>query len=154
MKYYPIKSIKNDLKNLLEALPAAADPQTTQFQEVRVSNATSRDNIISLIPELTALPAAVVCISGGDYQLSGMERSVSPAIVIIDSFNPNLELQGDSIHDIIDNIALAFIGNLPGQPKIINSVRYSLAEFSNIELDSFTTAYVMELNAISPILSN
>ncbi|MCF6174818.1 MAG: hypothetical protein L3J71_03520 [Victivallaceae bacterium] len=153
MKYYPLKSIKTDLKALLAALPIAEDNPELQFKAVRTSTATSRENILALMPELTALPAAVVCISGGDYKSSGMERSISPAIVIIDSFVADLDDQADSIHDIIDNLAAAFMGNTPGQPKIINTVRYSLGEFTNIELDSFSCAYVLELEAISPMLS-
>lgn len=138
-KFYPISSITRDLKKRLV--------DANLFKDVRRANIGSYEHLLKIIPELTRLPAAVVCIGNGEFPYAAATRQISPAIIIIDKLNASLDDRAGGIWDLLDDTADLFMTDNPGEAIEINGVAYVPENFEPVVLGGPVSAYLLTLSA-------
>lgn len=138
-KFYPVSSTAADIKNLLV--------QSGLFQDVRRSTLTSYEQLLRVIPELTRMPAAVVCIGGAEFPYAAATRQFNPAVVIVDRLQSTLEDRSRSIWDLLDSTLDLFMTENPGEALEINGVSYIPENFEPVVLGGQVSAYLLTLHA-------
>lgn len=116
------------------------------FKDVRRAAITSYEQLFKIIPEISRLPAAVVCIGSGETDADQMTRTVSPGIVVIDSLVGDQDSRAGDIWDLVDRTEELFLP-AANQSMTINGVLYTLKETEPVVLAGSQAAYLITLDA-------
>ena len=142
MSFRKLSDAAEDLKDFLQSV--TAQDGSKLFLDIRTATITSHDQLLRLMPTITRLPAAVVCIGSGEFDPSLTIRTMRPGIVIIDQLQIDHN-RAASVWDILDSTVNAFIVN--DEPRKINDVYYAPGNFVPVAASSNKSAYMLELNA-------
>ncbi len=138
MSFRKISDIAADIKARLDA--------SGKFKDLRLSTLTSYEQLLKVIPDISTLPAAVICVGTVEPGNAGATRQVKPGIVVVDSFEADLDSRSAGVWDLADAVADLFAGD-PGEPLVINDVIYTVATVEPVALGGSRAAYLVTLTA-------
>lgn len=132
------RSIDDIADDLMAALPAAT------FKDIRKCNVTDYKLLLSVIPELTLLPGAIVCAGPHDFTDGGFTRIDDIAIVIIDKFRGSVAAKASGSWAALEAADSIFPSD--GSALAINGVYYLRESARPVKIDG-KTAYIIQIKA-------
>lgn len=144
--YRSLSRIAEDVKVLLE--------DAGLFEEVRIAAITSYETLYKLLPDLALLPAAVICVGGGELEDGNAVRSADIGIVMIDEFRASGEDKALGIWEVLDATVNLFAPDVNRGALTINSVAYVPKVFQTLELPGDGSSFLLEIETIAPFYPN
>lgn len=147
MGYYGLKTLANDLKDLLKSV--------SLVQDIRVVAATDYENLVRVCVDIAKMPAVAVCMGEVSYDSNGSKRQLKPALLVLDRFKASQPEESESIWDLVDEIADLFVPTfsdaMPPVYQEMHGIRYEIDGIRPVPIDGMRSGYVIELKATETI---